>query len=215
MPRYSHVLWDWNGTLLDDLQIVVDVMNGLLAPRGLPALTVERYREIFVFPVRHYYAAAGLDLDREPFPVLAAEWITGFEGRWREAILHREAAAVLAQVTALGLAQSVLSAAEESLLGQQARHFGVDHHFHELAGTGDHHAEGKVDRGLEWLAGRDLDPGRVLLVGDTTHDAEVARALGIDIVLIDDGHQSRARLESTGAPVLGDLGALLPLLAGD
>ena len=62
------ILWDWNGTLLDDVEVALAAMNEMLARRGLPLLQGrEPYRDIFTFPVRVYYTAAGLDLSAEPF----------------------------------------------------------------------------------------------------------------------------------------------------
>lgn len=209
MARYRHVLWDWNGTLLDDLEIVVDVMNRMLRRRNLPALTHERYRAIFDFPVRDYYEAAGLDLVAEPFAVLAEEWIAGFQARWRTARLHPHAPGVIDAVRRLGVSQSVLSAAEETLLAEQAAHFGIADRFTRLLGIGNHHAESKLARGTEWLAEVGCPPDEVLLVGDTTHDHEVAVALGIDVVLVDDGHQSRERIEQCGVPVFNSLNELV------
>ena len=53
MERTKHVIWDWNGTLLDDAVLCVEVMNVVLARRKLPPLTAERYADRFRFPVRH------------------------------------------------------------------------------------------------------------------------------------------------------------------
>ena len=48
LTAHRHLIWDWNGTLLDDLDLSVDVMNTLLARRGLPHgrlhKTLERVR---------------------------------------------------------------------------------------------------------------------------------------------------------------------------
>ena len=71
---FAYLVWDWNGTLLNDVGTGAAIMNVMLERRGLPLLTEERYQEIFTFPVRDYYKAAGLDLQREPFADLAVEW---------------------------------------------------------------------------------------------------------------------------------------------
>ena len=211
--RIRHVIWDWNGTLIDDLEVVIAVMNRLLQRRSLPELTAERYRALFEFPVERYYGAIGLDLAREPFALLAAEWVEGFSGRWREARLRAGAVETLAQLGCRGIPQSVLSAAEEGLLREQAAHFGVAPRSQRLAGIADHHAASKVARGHELLAELALDPAEVVLVGDTTHDVEVAGALGIGVLLVADGHQATARLRATGAPVVPDLAAVAAALA--
>ena len=108
--RYDHVIWDWNGTLLDDVDLVVDIMNGLLAPRGLRPLDVPRYHEVFTFPVRDYYERLGFDFAREPFEELAIEFITGYSARWPEADLRSGARRGIDELARRGLGQSVLSA---------------------------------------------------------------------------------------------------------
>ena len=80
--RERYLIWDWNGTLLDDVETCVDVMNGMLERRGLaPLKSVECYRGIFTFPVREYYKKAGLDPARESFEKLALEYISEYNRR--------------------------------------------------------------------------------------------------------------------------------------
>ena len=74
MQRCSHVIWDWNGTLLDDVWLCVDIINAMLGRRGVPALDRERYRRIFDFPVPIYYERAGFDFSRETFAAAADEF---------------------------------------------------------------------------------------------------------------------------------------------
>lgn len=209
MAGYRHVLWDWNGTLLDDVEVVVGVMNLLLAPRGLAPLTPERYREVFDFPVRTYYEAIGFDFAAEPFEALTVEWVDRFGAHWRSARLRAGATAALDQIESQGIGSSILSAAEHELLCEQAAYFGVAGRFQRMMGIADHHAESKLEQGRTWLRELGDSPQSVLLVGDTTHDVEVAHALGCDVVLVADGHQSRARLAATGVPVVESLGDVL------
>ena len=49
---YRHVIWDWNGTLVDDVAATLAAVNRMLSARGMPALDIVRYREVFDFPVR-------------------------------------------------------------------------------------------------------------------------------------------------------------------
>jgi phosphoglycolate phosphatase len=212
MPRYRHIIWDWNGTLLDDTAVVVEVMNGLLRARRLASLSIERYREIFTFPVRDYYRAAGFDLEAEPFALLAAEWVDGFSARWRNASIREGAHAALRGLAARGLTQSLLSAAEKELLRTQAAYFGLIAAFDDLVGIDDHHAETKLEHGRRWLAASAIDPAAVLLVGDTTHDYDVGKSLGVDTVLFSGGHQAPDRLETCGVPVVDSLGQVVELI---
>ena len=54
IKNYQHIIWDWNGTLLNDVKLCADIMNNLLKTRSLPTITLEKYREIFTFPVKDY-----------------------------------------------------------------------------------------------------------------------------------------------------------------
>ena len=68
-PRnYDLVIWDWNGTLLDDTELCYRIANEMRIERGMtPMLGIEEYREFFTFPVIDYYKRMGYTFDTEPF----------------------------------------------------------------------------------------------------------------------------------------------------
>lgn len=208
-PEFRHVVWDWNGTLLDDTWLCIDVMNGLLAERGLPRLTRERYHAIFDFPVIEYYRRLGFDFARDPFPIIGAEFIRRYETRRLECGLQPGATRAIAHLGHVGLSQSVLSAYKQDTLEELLEHFGIRHHFGDVLGSDNVYAEGKVAQGRRWIARSGLRADSVLLVGDTTHDAEVAAAMGCSCLLVADGYHPRERLEPCGAPVVDNLDAFI------
>ena len=208
----KHVIWDWNGTLLDDAVLCVEVMNVVLARRKLPPLTEERYADRFRFPVRDYYADLGFDFERESFEIIGMEFINGYAAREAECGLRHDAAETLEGLAARGIRQSVLSASQQGRLEMQARRLDVHAHFEALVGLDDHYAAGKIEVGHAWMERSDVDPLRTVLVGDTDHDLEVARALGVQCLLVPSGHQSAERLARCGVEVLPSLGALLSRL---
>jgi len=200
---YTHIVWDWNGTLFDDVELCVDVMNGLLARREMKLLTVDSYRECFDFPVADYYRRLGFDFEEESFEVVGTEFIRDYETRREEAGLYSDASETLARVREGGAEQSVLSAYQQPMLEELIQFFGLDEYFVRLVGLQDHYAHGKLEQGVQWIRELAHDPGEVLLIGDTTHDFEVAQAMGVDCVLICNGHQAEARLKRSGVPVVG------------
>jgi phosphoglycolate phosphatase len=210
--RIAHVIWDWNGTLLDDAELCVEVMNSVLTRRKLKPLTAETYAAAFRFPVRDYYEELGFDFERETFEVVGTEFIAGYSAGEARCSLRHDARSTLEGVESRGLRQSVLSASQQTRLEAQVKRHEVHAHFEALVGLDDHYAAGKVEVGRRWLEKSDVDPLRTVLVGDTDHDVEVARALGVQCVLIPSGHQSAARLAKTGAEVLPTLAALLDAL---
>ena len=64
----SLVLWDWNGTLLDDVALCVDALNRLLRIYHYPQqYSLAQYREIFGFPIEDYYIRAGFDFSKNSY----------------------------------------------------------------------------------------------------------------------------------------------------
>ncbi len=207
--KYKHIVWDWNGTLFDDVQVCIDVMNGMLERRGLKELTPERYREIFTFPVEDYYKAAGWDFSREPFAELAVEYITEYLRRAAGCGLRRGAAEVLEKLRERGYVQLIASASEAAALTEQVRRCGIEGCFEAVLGLGDVFAVTKEGLAREYLRAGGIAPEEVVFIGDTAHDWQVARAIGCDCILIEGGHMSRQRLRETGCKILPALDGLL------
>lgn len=205
IPRYRHIIWDWNGTLLDDLDYSIGVMNALLARRQLPLLHRARYHALFDFPVRAYYERLGFDAAVDPFEKLSTEFISGYDARRTEAPLHLHTAATLTAVSAAGLRQSILSAYRHETLHEIVAHFGLTAHFDHIAGLDNIHAHSKLALGRDLVARLGVPSAEILLVGDTLHDHDVARELGIACALIAAGHHPLERLRQTGAPVFATL----------
>ena len=89
---------------------------------------------------------------------------------------------------------------------------GVKHFFDDIIGISNIYAESKKDMGKAYIENRKPDKKNVLLIGDTVHDFDVADSLGIDCVLIANGHQSRKKLLDCGTPVLADIADIFELI---
>ena len=207
--QYSHIIWDWNGTLLDDAWLCMEVMNGILQRRNMAALTSERYIEIFGFPILDYYLKLGFDFSREPFETVSSEFVAGYESRRSQCSLREGSAELLEHIYEMGIGQSIISSSQQNYLEEAVEHFGLAGRFESLNGLDNHHAAGKVGIARDWLAQCGTDPAEILLVGDTLHDLETAQAIGVDCALIFSSHQSRSRLTTRAAPLLGSLEEIL------
>jgi phosphoglycolate phosphatase len=212
MSRFRHVIWDFNGTLLDDVACCVETLNLLLSERSLPALSEEQYRAQFGFPVRGFYEAIGVDLRTEDFALLSQSYIARYLERVTGSKPHEGAHDLLDALAARGVAQSVLSAMEQTMLVELLSRFALSRHLLHARGLKDHRADTKLELGVSLLAALELPAASVLLVGDTLHDHEVASAMGCACVLVSHGHQSRARLEASGMPIVDSLSEVLELL---
>ena len=210
-----HVVWDWNGTLLDDAAFAVDIMNGMLARRGLPPIDEPFYRAVIEFPVEIYYRKLGFDFSRESFECVSDEFVAGYQAGWRNCPLQPKALETIDRLKAEGrLGQSVLSASKAAHLSEQVEHFGVAERMDAIAGVEDHHGRGKLHMAAAHVAALGVPAGEVVFIGDTLHDAEVARQAGAKCILVGFGHYSRPRLETAGLPIAESMDDLLTRLLG-
>lgn len=194
MKQYTHLIWDFNGTLLDDVQVGIRSANRLLAAHDLPQIdSTERYRELFGFPIIDYYRRLGFDFEKLPYADLAVEWVAYYLEESRAATLYPDVIDSLERVRLAGLVQTVLSATELGMLTHQIEGLGIGDYFDGLLGLENIQAYSKEEIGRRW---REAHPeASVQLVGDTDHDAKVAAAMEVDCALVCRGHQSRAQLE--------------------
>lgn len=196
LKEKKHVIWDWNGTLLDDIDHAVRTVNALLESEGLQSVTVDDYKKSFGFPVKDYYNKLGFNTERENFLRLCDRFNETFYRGLGECDLWPGARDLLAEIRGLGKTQSLLSASEHRMLLHSLEHFGVSHLFDHIFGIFDKTATSKVDRGHELIAQVGIDPSLTVLIGDTDHDLEVGQSLGIDVLLVEHGHQCPLRLRA-------------------
>ncbi len=198
------VLWDWNGTLLDDLAYAIGVRNRTFPAFGLPRIgSVAEYHRQFTFPVRRYYERAGVT--DETFVAVAHAWMAEYVRGFDAVPLHGDAVETLARFAAAGVRQAVLSATRRDMLESQIARFPIRACFTDVLGLSDIYARSKEAVGLDYLARCGVPAASTLMIGDTLHDAEVARAMGTGCVLVARGHQSRETLLTAGVPVMDTL----------
>jgi len=203
--KYKHIIWDWNGTLLDDVDIVIDAMNNLLRRRGLPLINRESYKHIFTFPVKDYYARLGFDFSAEPFEKLADEFTAEIYSNKYCYKLFPEVEGILEKVNCLGMTQSILSASAQDKLTEMVDTFGIGKYFKAVNGLSNHYAHSKIEAGKQCLSILGKKGDEVILIGDTAHDFEAAAALGCACLLIANGHQSYTRLKPLKAGLVNSL----------
>jgi len=193
MP-HGHLILDWNGTLIDDLDAAVAGVNIVLAGQSLTPIDREIYRRHFGFPIQDFYARLGVDFERLPFPELGRQYLAHFNEAIRACSIFPGTFELIDEARRHGWSVSVLSASEKRTLDSNLREVGLLAHLDHVFGLEDEGAKGKLDlaRRLDAALGR---PGtRALMVGDTDHDIEVAHALGWRMHSVSHGHQSSDRL---------------------
>ena len=202
--KYSHIIWDFNGTILDDVWTGITSVNTLLSARGLKTLeSVEEYHKVFGFPIIDYYKRLGFNFDSEPYDKIAHEWVALYLENVKHAPLCHGVREILEEISSRGIPQIILSATEKDMLEAQLSELGIRDYFSEVLGLDNIYAHSKIELGMAWMDR--VKPERVLFIGDTEHDAKTAKNMGVECVLISGGHQSDEKLTECGVPVLKNL----------
>ncbi|MFJ6796417.1 HAD family hydrolase [Streptomyces sp. NPDC091268] len=204
-----HIVWDWNGTLLHDIDAVIAATNASFAEFGFAPITLERYRELYVVPVPKFYERLMGRLPTEDeWNVMDETFHRHYWAAADAAGLAEGARELLRDWQADGLTQSLLSLAPHDKLVPLVRAHGIERHFLRVDGrTGPSHTTkaGHLVRHLAALEAAGVSAARTVLIGDAVDDALAAAHVGARAVLYTGGSHSRSSLESAGVPVVDTL----------
>lgn len=205
--KYTHIIWDWNGTLLDDIGASLASVNDMLARRGEPLMDINRYKECIGTPIIRFYEQV-FDLSKEDYAAILAEYNAGYMYHLKDCSLTEGAAKAIEKFAAAGVHQAIVSSSNNAQLCENAKKYGVYDKFEAVLGAADFKADSKIERARSYLA-QSPEKGAVLVVGDLQHDAEMAAEIGADCVLLTSGHEHPDRLRSSGATVFDKIEELI------
>lgn len=203
MKNIKHVVWDWNGTLLDDIDVSMEALNWILRKEKLPlVLDKSEYRKYFQFPVIEYYKKVGFDFEKTPFSVLAEEYMRYYQPHSMQCSLHEGVTDMLSELRNRGLRQYLLSASNLSFLHDQLNNYDIKGYFDQIRGLDNIQAHSKAELAKRFVKESHLNPDEVVFIGDSVHDSEVAHGAGCHCILIANGHEDKGKLKRTGCPVV-------------
>ncbi len=187
----KYVFLDFNGTVLDDVELCFNILNEMLERRNKAKVTMERYKDIFTFPIIEYYKLAGLEFETESFADMAIEFINQYQSRSLiECNIYNDFFDTMNKLKNMGIKVILCSASKYSNLIEQTNHFKITELFDDIIGLDDIHAVSKKELALNFIVRHNVDYRDVLFVGDTDHDLEVAEFCNCDAVLVASGHQN-------------------------
>jgi len=204
-----HVIWDWNGTLLNDVELCVFILNDLLAKNQRPAISLDQYRKTFFFPVAKFYKSLGLPSSGPDYYEMASTYIQAYRKKFKECSLTKDATEVAHILSDMGISQSVLSAGKQKDVENFVHHYDLSTWMTLISGASNIEAKGKEECAKKHIAKLPFEPYEVLLIGDTLHDLEVANLIGCEILLFSGGHVDKCRLDSVSKPVINSLTQIL------
>ena len=201
-----NIIWDWNGTILDDTQICYEIANLMLRKRGLREIpSFDEYRGLFRFPVIDYYYETGYTFEDETYEEVADEFLELYRQKLPGCSLKDGIRETIAELDRMGMTQILLSTTGQQTLEGQLVMFRMDGLFRDVLGQQDDLAYGKAKKAEQYFLQEGFDRKETVFIGDTDHDFEVASSLGCGCILIDTGNQTREVLLKCGVPVVHSL----------
>lgn len=199
----KYIIWDWNGTLFNDVDLCVESINYLLSTQNLPLLAdKEAYQRVFRFPIIEYYQAVGFDFNRCSFEKLAIIYMDYYQERSLSCLLYENAQKALEYYHKKGYRQILLSASKTEYLMRQLKQFNIEDIFYDILSLDNIHAHSKKELACAYLKQHSVSTKQIVFIGDSVHDYEVAQAVGAECILIADGHEHEERLKKTNATVI-------------
>lgn len=204
--KYKYVLFDWNGTIIDDLDANIEIANGLLEEYRLaPLSSREFYLDNFSFPIKSFYEKCGFDFSKIDYGEICKKYIDAYNRKLGELLLFPDARQTFELLKENGIELAIISASEEALLNRQVKKFEIESFFKQIIGTDNNKGSGKIDRVKNWFEQKGALSDEVVFVGDTVHDCHSAEAIGCDCFLVSRGHNGKRLLEKTKNPVFETL----------
>ena len=200
--KINNIIWDWNGTIVRDAFLFVDIMNTLLQEKGLPKISLHTYKNRFCFPITKYWKSLGFRFSASSFQTMNNYFIRQYQKRMFEPSLQPGIKSVLQHIKNKKINQFVLSASENSLLQASIRYYRLEKKFTDVVGVNNINALGKKGLARKLFNKYNMSSQRTLVIGDTQYDLEVARELGCKLLLVSYGHFSHRRLVAFGEPVV-------------
>ncbi len=210
--KIKYIIWDWNGTLIDDAWLFVDIMNEELEARELPRINIQDYRQYFTFPVKKYYERLGFNFKKESFKEVGYHFIQKFKKRKFEAQLFQKTIEILECAHKSNIGQSIVSAQEHQLLNETIKHYKIEHYFEYVSGIDHYYADDKIKIAQSIREKIPFSSNQILMIGDSAHDSEVAKKLNINCVLFSGGHYSKQRLQNNHVQIIDNHDELKNLL---
>lgn len=186
---YTDIIWDWNGTLVDDVAVSVDCVNDIFTLYNMPHTTVDEYLSVITPSLEEYYGRY-FDMSRHTMTELLSLFQKYYKQRANQLVLMNGAADALRLLKESGKRQYIVSSFEQSALNDSVKMLGVRDYFDIISGCDDIHCGSKSERARKIVQNSE----KAVLIGDSVCDYITATEAGCDCILIASGHQQKSDL---------------------
>ena len=200
----KYLIFDFNGTIIDDVDLAVECINKCIGKYlGRAKLTKEEYKDVFTFPVKKYYEDIGFDFNKLSWFEVGNYWMDYYMNNYHKCRVYPGVVDLLKSNKEKDIKNIIISASKKDYLLRQLKELDIIDYFDEILGIDNIYAESKVNIALNFI--KDKNKNDCLMIGDTIHDKEVADAMGIECILLASGHQNKEKLLKVSNKVYDDI----------
>lgn len=197
----NYIFFDFNGTIVDDLDLCFKLLNEMLCMKNHEKITMDKYKDIFTFPVIEYYKKAGFKFPEDNFNLLADYFVKKYIKENVNCKIFLDVIPTLKKLKQMGKHLIIISASELNMMINQLKTYGIYEYFDDVIGKDNIYAESKNQLGKDYMKKHSLNKEDCLFIGDTLHDEETADFMGIKCVLVSRGHQSKKVLSKSHSQI--------------
>ena len=189
--RWSHVFWDWNGTIIDDLFYNYSIVNTLLKEHHILPISVEEYKSKFCFPIKSFYSDIGFNCDDSEYASIARKYQEIYESKMDELSVSEGVLNLMRFLHRSGVRQFIFSSCDKRTLQLQLGFYPeIDPYIDTIICQDNNLGNGKYSLALEWGKEHKFSNwSSVVIIGDTYYENEIANKLGCSCILVNSGHQ--------------------------
>lgn len=209
--KYQLVIWDWNGTIIDDINTALLSVNDILLKRGMPTINLQQYYSYMDAPIIKFYENL-FDLSKVDFNIIAKEFSNGYDKHLPQNPIKEDTLNTLKFLQNKSIKQVIVSASHTDKIKGLVKKYNIDTYFNLISGASDHLAQSKIARGKAVINSFSIPPSNCVVIGDCIHDNQMAKEIGADCILYSGGHQSKSDLLTQNVPVIDNISDVLEFI---
>ena len=211
----KNIFFDFNGTIIDDVDLCLDLLNQILSKQNKRTLNKDEYKHVFKFPIKQYYLDAGVDFNNESYEELSSWFINEYQPKSFHCGLYPNSREIFEYLKSKGYHLYILSASKVNNLQEQANIYDITKYFDAILGIDNIFAASKVQIAKDYIKANNINPKETIFIGDTLHDELVAKEIKAIPLLVDCGHQARDVLAAANVKILHSIADLKEVLENE